>query len=95
MTVDYDGIALGTVIGTNIQNANKQNQQVFESENLTSFNIVKMDSIRLTSTTIISSRVYTSVFTVYHPVYGIIGSTMSPIGAGSVTASGLMRSIIN
>lgn len=111
MAVDYDGIALGNSLGTNIQTTDTINQQRFESENVTELYIVSMDSIRLTSTTIISSLVYPSdSFILDHPVYGELDSSILKLDGGYavVTASyplsfpitfgiqsGVMRIIIN
>jgi hypothetical protein len=111
MTVDYDSIALGNTLGTNIQTADNLNQQRFESENITSFNVVRMDSVRLSSTTIISSLVYPSdSFILDHPVYGELDSSILKLDGGYAvnialfpltypilfgTQGGVMRIIIN
>jgi hypothetical protein len=83
---------LGKFIGTNIANATSYKEDFIPTEEITDLTLYAIESVDLVGSYLVSSVLYSSVFTVYHPVYGIVGSTMSPVGAGTILGSGLLSS---
>ena len=58
MTVDYDAIQLGLVLGKNVQTVNDLNQNSFESEGLTNINVIGMMNVSIPSAIRARKRVY-------------------------------------
>jgi hypothetical protein len=93
MVINYDTIALGNTLGTNLQTTGNMNQTVFDSENISALNIIGLGSIQLTSSIFFWRRDYaTSSFIVDHPVYCNVNSSTLSLDSGYVSGTTLMTS---
>lgn len=83
MAVNYDAIELGKTLGQNIQTVNNMNEQVFETENITTLNIKGINTVQLKSYLKVATTSYAAdSFIIDSDTQGIIDSAVFKIDGG-------------
>ena len=68
MATNFDAMDLGNILGSGLQNANSYKQDFIDSEVASDLNLASIETVNLTTTTIICKQLIGSHFTLDHPV---------------------------
>jgi hypothetical protein len=96
MVVDYDSISLANTIGKNIQTAGNLNQTVFDSENVSSLNIVGINSVQLQTTVLFIKHLLGSTsFQLDHSIYSRLDRSVLKLTGTYTGSSSIITSTVN
>lgn len=76
----FDAMDAGRRMGSTLSATSLYRDDFIETEDVTDITLAALESINITGSWYVYQAEWKGMFIVYHPVYGVVGSTLYPVG---------------